>query len=279
METAPDLVSVQFLRFPIDIQRRAAERNDALMREFALMRTTQPDNSVPNRLNALVDNLSGRFSGFGEALKADIEAARERGDDHVDLAFSVPAAVGEAAREYNEMLDEVNEYCRAGRHLVTLQETPDILALRRWFLREITEQVGGAPPVPFTTSYTDDATLDDADADNADNADDSHDAPAADGGGDLGDEVVVAFEGELDMSSAEGLRRQVTELRERGAGTIILDASAMTFIDSVGLSVVIALHLRLAESGDALVLRHPSAAVMRMLEVAGLTNQLVFDAT
>jgi len=277
METAHDLVTVRFLQFPIDIQARAAERNDALMREFALMRTTQPDDSVPNRLNALVDRLSGRFSGFGDALRADIEAARQRGDTRVDLAFSVPAAVGEAAREYNEMLDEVNEYCRAGRHLVTLQETPDILALRRWFLREITEQVGGAPPVPFTTYYTDDATLDDSD--HSDDSDDSDDSLAADGGGDLGDEVVVAFEGELDMSSAEGLRRQVTELRERGAGTIILDASAMTFIDSVGLSVVIALHLRLAESGDALVLRHPSAAIMRMLEVAGLTNQLVFEAT
>ena len=47
------------------------------------------------------------------------------------------------------MLDEADRYCRQGRHLLTLATPDDLLAYRRWYLREIAEQLAGAAPVPW----------------------------------------------------------------------------------------------------------------------------------
>ncbi|MDP8936487.1 MAG: hypothetical protein M3O23_01920, partial [Actinomycetota bacterium] len=45
----------------------------------------------------------------------------------------MPAEVGPAAAEFNRLLDEADEFCRAG-DLLTLATPPDTAAFRRWFL-------------------------------------------------------------------------------------------------------------------------------------------------
>jgi anti-sigma B factor antagonist len=268
-DTTSDLATVRLVGFPLAVQQRAAARYDALMREFALLRSEQPASSVPNRLLELVDDITSRFSGFSDLPTADIEAARARGDATVDVEYRIPPEAADAARAFNDLLDETDDYCKAGRHLVTLQEAPDMRAFRQWFLSEFNNQIGGAPPVAFETFFPAQAqptaaatTLGDAEGQHPETADEA---------------AVVVFEGELDMATAETLRRDVNELRDNGARTIVVDASGITFIDSVGLSIVIALHLRLAESGATLVLRSPSRAVFRMLDIAGLAGHLVIE--
>jgi anti-anti-sigma factor len=285
-DATPDLAVVRLVGFPVPVQQRAAARYDALMREFALLRSEQPSDSVPNRLLELVDDLTSRFGGFTGLPTSDIEAARERGDATVDVEYRIPPAAADAARAFNDLLDETDDYCRAGRHLVTLAEAPDVLAFRRWFLSEFTNQIAGAAPVPFADFFALDDPDDPDDPDGPEEAPASSapGTPAAAGGNgseaatpDGDGQAVVVFEGELDMATAETLRRQVNELRDSGARTIVIDARGITFIDSVGLSIVIALHLRLSESGAVLVLRSPSRAVFRMLDIAGLSGHLVVE--
>ena len=47
------------------------------------------------------------------------------------------------------MLDEADEYCRRGDHLLTLATPPEELRFRRWFISEFVDQVNGAPPTPW----------------------------------------------------------------------------------------------------------------------------------
>jgi hypothetical protein len=47
------------------------------------------------------------------------------------------------------VLDEVDEFCRAGRHLLTLAAPEDIAAYRRWSLGEVALQIDGAPPMSW----------------------------------------------------------------------------------------------------------------------------------
>ena len=46
------------------------------------------------------------------------------------------------------MLDEADESCTRGDHLLTLA-TPEELRFRCWFIGEFVAQINGAPPTPW----------------------------------------------------------------------------------------------------------------------------------
>jgi hypothetical protein len=47
------------------------------------------------------------------------------------------------------MLDEADEYCRRGEHLLTLETPPELVRFRRWYLQEFVNQIAGAAPEPW----------------------------------------------------------------------------------------------------------------------------------
>ena len=47
-------------------------------------------------------------------------------------------------------LDAVEDYCRTGRHLLTLAAPPDVAAYRRWVFDEFERQIAGGAPVPWS---------------------------------------------------------------------------------------------------------------------------------
>ncbi len=151
MTSPAPLVEVQILEMPLDVYREASEHTDELLREFTLMReseTTSPPN-VPDRLVALMDELTERFSGFTTQQEADLRAATERGDETLDLCYRVPPEVKEACVALEQMLDEADEFCRSGDALLTLASSPRTVAFRRWFLGEFIRQVEGHRPMPW----------------------------------------------------------------------------------------------------------------------------------
>lgn len=87
---------------------------------------------------------------------------------------------------------------------------------------------------------------------------------------------VWTVEGELDMATASLLERHVSEAVASGATDLLLDMSAVTFIDSSGLRALIA--AKKLVPGRMVVLA-PSRAVRRLFEVSGLSSAIeVFDA-
>jgi anti-sigma B factor antagonist len=87
-----------------------------------------------------------------------------------------------------------------------------------------------------------------------------------------GSEAVITLTGELDLSNAPTLHECLLEASSGGADTIEVDIARLTFIDSTGLGVLVAAQKRLKSNGGSLVISGPTARVMRVLAVSGLTS-------
>ncbi len=82
----------------------------------------------------------------------------------------------------------------------------------------------------------------------------------------------AALAGEIDAHTAPRL----VEAFE-GDGDLVLDLSEIEFVDSSGLRVLIDLHQARAAAGASFVIRRPSSAVQRLLEVSGVGEYLTVD--
>ncbi len=149
MSTGQALVPVHILGMPLDVYRRVSEHTDELLREFALIREDESDH-VPARLLALIDELNLRFAAFTQRQADDMQAAMARGDAQIDLLYEVPPEASVGVARLNALLDEADEFCRAG-DLLTLAAPPEALAFRRWFLEEFAFQIDGRPPRSWST--------------------------------------------------------------------------------------------------------------------------------
>jgi hypothetical protein len=150
-QTAPALLEVRLLGLPLQVWQRTQEHVDGLLREFALI--AQDDEAraaTPGRLLALVQELSAGFGSFSEAQVIEMQAALARGETEIDMTYQVPAAAAPAAQQLGDMLDEADDYCRRGDHLLTLATPDEELRFRRWFISEFVDQLGGAPPTPWS---------------------------------------------------------------------------------------------------------------------------------
>ncbi|HEU0129553.1 MAG TPA: hypothetical protein VFQ85_01000 [Mycobacteriales bacterium] len=148
-----DLREVRLLGVPLALMARSTEHHEELMREFQLLALEPPrttgDHPVPHRLIDLVGEVTLAYAGLADAADAERAAAHARGDAAVDLVFRVPADVSGACARLSRMLEEADEFCRAGEQLLTLATPPDAAALRHWYLGEFVAQVGGERPTPW----------------------------------------------------------------------------------------------------------------------------------
>jgi len=77
---------------------------------------------------------------------------------------------------------------------------------------------------------------------------------------------VIFVGGEIDLMTAP----ELDECLGAAEGDVRLDMSAVTFVDSVGLSVLITHHGRRLRDGEALRIVDMSQPVRRLLEITGL---------
>lgn len=251
-----DLIEVRLLNLPTHIQREASAHHDALVREFTLIKGSSAPEAVPQRLLTLIDELEHRFQEFSQAPRAAIEAAVEKGAPSVDVNYIVPREVGDAVFRLRELLDEADDYCQAGEHLVTLATPPLARAYREWFLGEFITQAAGGPAQPWSMPLEDPAA-------------DQTWATNVEGSG-----ATVSLVGELDLASAPDLRDHLAELHAHGVRSFSLNATGVSFIDSVGLSVILSLYRRCRDEHGEIAIVSPSPVMRRTLEVAGLMELL-----
>ncbi|MFD0888143.1 STAS domain-containing protein, partial [Streptosporangium algeriense] len=77
----------------------------------------------------------------------------------------------------------------------------------------------------------------------------------------VGDAVVVAVEGELDLFTAPFLRDEVRDAIKLDGSRLILDLTALSFMDSSGLSVLIEAWRLATGEGGGVSLAAPQAPV------------------
>lgn len=146
------MVQAHLLELPVPLAARAQEHFQELLREFTLIATdTASDGEhAPARLLQLVDVITRQFGGMNTAAEDRLEDAISSGrpviDDHV---LEVPPEAGPAAQALGAMIDEAEEYCRQGQHLLTLAAPPELVAYRHWYLQQVIDQLAGKPPVPW----------------------------------------------------------------------------------------------------------------------------------
>jgi anti-anti-sigma factor len=89
--------------------------------------------------------------------------------------------------------------------------------------------------------------------------------------------VRVAVSGELDLSSAlvfeEELRRIETETKPP---LIVLDLSALKFMDSTGLRLILSAHSRAINHGRKLAIVEGGDAIRRIFRLTGVLSRLNF---
>lgn len=88
----------------------------------------------------------------------------------------------------------------------------------------------------------------------------------------------IQIEGELDLAVAP----QLDEILSAAVGEctrVLVGLERCEFIDSSGIAVILRAHNRMEEEGNRLAVYAPTAQVLRVLSMTGLTaNGLVFDS-
>ena len=89
--------------------------------------------------------------------------------------------------------------------------------------------------------------------------------------------IRIAVEGDIDLYSSPDLRKAVLKAVPRSAEGVAVDLSGVTYMDSSGVATLVEGLRSAKEHGRSFVLDSPSAAVMKVLELARLES--VFEVT
>lgn len=86
--------------------------------------------------------------------------------------------------------------------------------------------------------------------------------------------ALVVLVGELDISNVAELYAELAALAWEGVRHIAINLAELEFIDSSGLSAIIAAHKRAEAQGGELILFSPSRDIRRLFEVTGIDTYL-----
>jgi anti-anti-sigma factor len=247
-------MELRLLNFPLDLFDRSMQQLAALQRELDVIRVDERNRDrPPDRLARLVEELDARFVGYRAAMET-IEALAESDASHHDVVIPVagaPEEVVPAIEQLRDLMDEVDAYCARGAELLTPPTPPDLLAFRVWLFGQVIGQLRGATPVPWDPRATDAA------------------APAPPPSSTSASAAVLRPAGDLDLVNAGRLREEIYTEHTARTGDLRIDLSDVPFIDSVGMSVLVAAHKRFQRDGRALEIVVP-AHLRPNFEITGL---------
>jgi anti-sigma B factor antagonist len=87
---------------------------------------------------------------------------------------------------------------------------------------------------------------------------------------------TLVLSGELDLVTAADVDEELARIEASDAQSIVVDLSELTFIDSTGVSLIVAADARSHADADRLSLRRGPSAVQRVFEIAGVIRLLPF---
>lgn len=88
----------------------------------------------------------------------------------------------------------------------------------------------------------------------------------------------VRIRGALDLHSATMLQARLDELLADGALLVVLRLGDVEFLDSSGLRTIVSTARRLRDAGGKLLVAEASGAVLEVLEITGVLQDLTEDA-
>ncbi len=139
-------VQVQLLGYPLAVGVRATEHYEEVLREFNLLVVSGAvaRDSAPARVAALVTQLDQQHARNSE-LESRRAACLAAGETTHDFMIAISPEAFAVAQALDTQLDEADDFCRSGQTLA-LPPAADVVAFRRWYLRELVAQLDGGRP-------------------------------------------------------------------------------------------------------------------------------------
>jgi anti-anti-sigma factor len=245
---------VRIVGLPVDVHRRSSEHSETLRRELALLEHTSDPSAAPARLQTLSDELTRRYGGLTVGQDDRLAEAISNHEETIDLTYQLPLEVADAVEDLIAVLEELDRFCHDG-DLLTLVTPPEALAYRRWFLGEFVGQLrDGRAPTAWQPPL------------------EARPAPTTSARG--VQEALIVLERDLDLELASSLRDEILAHTEAGVRSVAIDVSAVRFIDSAGVSLLLTSQLRLEALGGTLRVVGANGQVAQMLARNGLSEVL-----
>ena len=89
-----------------------------------------------------------------------------------------------------------------------------------------------------------------------------------------GETRTLRLHGELDLATAPGLEKALDEAFDGGSAALVLDLSALTFIDSTGIALLIGAIAREADGSTVRFIPSQAPAVTRVLRLTGVEERM-----
>ncbi len=86
----------------------------------------------------------------------------------------------------------------------------------------------------------------------------------------VGGYPVVSVSGEVDVYSAPALKESLTELLKSGVDTVVVDLTAVAFLDSTGLGALVEARSATTEAGGTLPLVCNQERILKLFAITGL---------
>lgn len=91
------------------------------------------------------------------------------------------------------------------------------------------------------------------------------------------DNVLAVLQGRLDTATAPQFAIDIAPLLEESSKTIILDCTALEYISSSGLRLLLNLRKASMAGGGSVVIKGASEAIMQVFSITGFTSLFQFD--
>ena len=91
-----------------------------------------------------------------------------------------------------------------------------------------------------------------------------------------GDAVTISFEGELDISRAEEVERELERLESEKPGVLVFDLRGLQFLDSTGLRLILTADSRARRDARRVVIVPGPDSVQRVFRITLLDRRLEF---
>jgi anti-anti-sigma factor len=86
--------------------------------------------------------------------------------------------------------------------------------------------------------------------------------------------LAIAVQGEVDLATVDDLREAIDQAAEGGSGSVAVDLTDATFMDSTGLKALVMAHRQFDEDGKAFAIVVSGGPVSRLIDLSGVNTTI-----
>lgn len=89
--------------------------------------------------------------------------------------------------------------------------------------------------------------------------------------------IIIHIKGEIDIYSAPDFKENLYNMIGEGEQDIILECSDLSYIDSMGLGILVGALKRIKQQDHNIVIRNPKSSVRKLFKITGLDKVFIVE--